>query len=330
MHTFEEGIDQAIDLKLKDRIKHHRRMFSRIFRARYLELLPSLIHYQNQNQVSIDFLKVEVALRSGYDVVIGETLNPYGDNKIQVIGYATSSLTKSNPTDLFSVRQLRSGDIKFTIPMRYRMPLYKEITDLDGCRTGNFVVLRNKVLNYTSDHHIIDHYLMELTEIVTSRFSISMQVKMSTIFRGDIGDETVNDIVESLYAGDPYIKTSKLFDPDDQIITIENAHLASNFQELKREYQNKVSELNNMIGIQSLAVEKASGVSDEEAKSNRGSTTSNANIYLDARNNPLRCLNKRYGLELQAMYNDQVNSEFQKLELKEDGGEENGPDGNAS
>ena len=65
-----------------------------------------------------------------------------------------------------------------------------------------------------------------------------------------------------------------------------------------------------MIGINSLAVEKSSGVSDTEAKSNRAYTSSNANIYLSARQQPLDKLNKRYGLNVTAVYNDEVASEL--------------------
>ena len=110
---------------------------------------------------------------------------------------------------------------------------------------------------------------------------------------------------------------SKLFDPNDQIYHFDNTGTASVFKELKTEYQNKISELNNMLGINSLAVEKSSGVSDTEANSNRAYTTSNANIYLDARNNGLRRLNKRFNLDIQALYNDEVVSEFEELSQKE-------------
>src|SRR5699024_3092475 len=96
-----------------------------------------------------------------------------------------------------------------------------------------------------------------------------------------------------------------------------------NFQELKREYQNKISELNNAIGINSLAVEKSSGVSDEEAKSNRGYTTSNANINVDGRNQGMKNLNKRYNLKLEAVYNNKEASEFQELIEKEEVSNEN-------
>src|SRR5699024_9886921 len=284
MDNYLQSIDKVLPKTLKDRVVYHKQRFTKLFKARYLEMLPSLIKYNNSQTVSIDFLKVEVALRNGYDVVIGETKN----RNIQVIGYATSKKTTGNPEDLFSTNLLRHGEINFIIPEYLQLPYYKEITHSDECQTGNFVVLRNKTLKYVSDMNILDHYIDELAEIVLSRFSISMQVKITSLFLAESNDETLNQIISDVYNGNPYIKGSKLFDPDEQIYHMNNENIANNFQELKREYQNKISELNNMLGMNSLAVEKSSGVSDSEAKSNRAFTTSNANIYLDGRNNGLK------------------------------------------
>lgn len=318
-----DGIDKELSKSLKDKVVQHRASFVRIFKARYLELLPSLIKYQNAEQTSIDFMKVEVALRAGYDVVIGETKN----NNIQVIGFAKSDQTSSNPKDLFSRKSLKGNSIDFLIDEEFRMPSYSEISYLDSCQSGNFVILRNKALNYSNDYAILDHYIAELAEIVMSRYSISMQVKITTLFLGNVGDETLSEIISDIYNGNPYIKASKLFDPKDQIFTVNNENVAQNFQELKREYQNKISELNNMLGMNSLAVEKSSGVSDEEAKSNRAFTTSNSNIYLDGRNPALDKLNRRYGSKIVAMYNDEVVSELTEIaeqeEVKKDGGNSN-------
>lgn len=315
---FVQGIEQELNETLAKKVVRHRDSFARIFQARYLEMLPSLIKYNGELETSIDFMKVEVALRAGYDVVIGQDKN----NKLQVLGWATSKQTSSDPAYLFgSGRKLKTKDIHFVLPQHLRLPVYKEITHDDQCQSGNFVVLRNKTLQYVNDHEILNHYVRELAEIVMSRFSISMQVKVTTIFMGEHGDETLNEIINDLYNGNPAIKTSKLFDPEDQIYHINNEHVAQNFQELKREYQNKISELNNMLGMNSLAVEKASGVSDEEAKSNRAFTTSNANVYLDGRNQGLKKLNKRFGSQLEAMYNDEVVSEFAEIEKALDGEE---------
>lgn len=307
------SLDNTLPKTLKEKVVSHRERFAQIFMARYLEMLPSLIHYKNSEKVSVDFLKVEIALRHGFDVVIGETKL----GNIQVIGYATTQETKTNPKDLWSTKVLTKSNINFIIDKKYQLDIYQEITDIDSSLTGNFVVLRNKNIQYIDDMIILKHYVDELAEIVLSRFSISMQVKVATLFKGEAGDESINELISDIYNGNPYIKGSKLFEPEDQIYHMQNQGMAQNFQELKREYQNKISELNNALGMNSLAVEKSSGVSDVEAQSNRAFTTSNANIYLDGRNNGLKRLNKRYGLNLEAMYNDEVVSEFQELANEE-------------
>lgn len=328
MMDYQQSIDQELNKTLKQKVVQHKQRFIQLFKARYLEMMPSLIKYKNDQSVSIDFLKVEIALRNGYDVVIGETKN----RNIQVIGYATTKQTKENPADLFSSQSMRHGDITFVIPKYLRLKYYKEISNDDECQSGNFVVLRNKTVQYISDYEILDHYVDELAEIVLSRYSISMQVKITTLFLGEPNDETLNQIISDVYNGNPYIKGSKLFDPDEQIYHMKNEGIAQNFQELKREYQNKIAELNTMLGINSLAVEKSSGVSDEEAKSNRGYTTSNANIYLDARNHGLKKLNKRYQFKIEVLYNDEVTSEFaefhKEMEVKENEGGESVNDNN--
>jgi len=327
MTDFSTGIQKELSQSLKEKNISHRNRFKQLFKARYLELLPSLIFYKNAETVSVDFLKTEVALRNGYDIVIGETLS--NKRHIQVIGYTNTTQSKENPVDLFSKNTLKHGAIQFLIPKTIQLPYYKEISYDDNCSSGNFVVLRNKTINYINDLEILDHYVDELAEIVLSRFSLSMQVKVNTLFMGEPNDEGMNDFIEDIYNGNPYIKASKLFDPKEQIFFMQNNGIAANFQELKREYQNKISELNNMLGINSLAVEKSSGVSDTEANSNAAYTTSNANIYLDARNNALNKLNKRFNLQLEAVYNDEVSSEFSELnrvEVEKEG--ESGGDNN--
>lgn len=321
MHDYQSGIENSLNQNLKEKIVTHRERFKYIFRSRYQEMLPALIKYKQSETVAIDFYKVEVALRSGFQVVIGKTVN----NNVQVIGWLKNDQTQTNPDYLFNSQKVRHGDIQFVIPEHLRHSYYKEITHEDSCQSGNFVVLRNKTVNRVDDWEILDHYVDELAEIVMSRYSISMQVKISTLFLGEPNDESTNQLVSDIYNGNPYIKATKNFDPLDQIYHMQNTGMAQNFQELKREYQNKISELNNALGIQSLAVEKASGVSDEEAKSNRGFTTSNANIYLDGRNNGLKRLNKRFNIHLEAVYNDEVTSEFSEFhkEIEKEKGDMN-------
>lgn len=309
-----KGIDEELSQDLFLKVVAHKKRFISIFKARYLELLPSLIIYKNSESLkTIDFLQVEKALRSGYHVVIG--LNKL--DKLTVLGYVNKPTVSSMNYDIFRKPEIRKEDVIFTIPKNLQPDKIEEISRYNNFETGNIVVMSNKYVSYLNDLEILEHYTDELAEIVLSRFSLTMQAKINTFFISEANDETVNQLVTRLYNGSPFVKLNKHFDPRDNIHTLDNSHISSSFVELKREYQNKISELNNMLGINSLAVEKTSGVSDTEAKSNRSFTTSNANIYLSSRNRQLEKLNKRFNLNLEAIYNDEVASEFSEIAYSE-------------
>src|SRR5699024_14867 len=102
--------------------------------------------------------------------------------------------SSENPADIFTTRPLNKSDIDFVIPAEKRLKQYMEISDKDQSLTGNFVVLRNKTLNYINDLEILDHYIDELAEIVLSRYSISMQVKVSNLFFGEPNDQSMQKL----------------------------------------------------------------------------------------------------------------------------------------
>src|SRR5699024_11752881 len=105
--------------------------------------------------------------------------------------------------------------INFVIPEHLQLNYYKEISNDDECKTGNFIVLRNKTLNYVSDYNILDHYIDELAEIVLSRYSISMQVKITTLFLVEPNDEILSQILSDVYNSNPYIRWKRLYDPEE-------------------------------------------------------------------------------------------------------------------
>lgn len=306
----QKGLKVELNQDIEQKVIEQRNSFARLFKSRYIEMLPQLIVYKNGLSTSINFLKMEVGLRSGYDCVVGRQVN----GEITLMGYLNSDFSDSDPSNLFlNMGDIKKENITFIIPKKQIPSKMQEITFVDDCATGNFVVLRNKVLNFTNDFQIIEHYITELTEIAVSRFSIYMQSKIMTFFISDNNDETINQLVSKLYNGSPYAKVSNYFDPDENMFEYHSENSASMLDSLKKEYQNKISELNNMIGLNSLAVDKSSGVSDTEANSNRSFITSNANIYLSARQTPLDCLNKRFNLEITSQYNDEVASEFNQI-----------------
>ena len=153
-----------------------------------------------------------------------------------------------------------------------------------------------------------------MSEINLSRFSIYIQSKVSTILRGESNDEDIESMADDIYNGSPFIETTQLFDPEESILKLDNSSIISALPELKREYQNKLAELNSMLGLNSLGVDKESGVSDTEANSNKSFKKSNENIYLLGRNTPLEFLNKKYGTNIKAEYNDSMIQQLSTLE----------------
>ena len=174
-------------------------------------------------------------------------------------------------------------DIQYIIPENLRLPTQTEITELDNCSSGSFTIIRNKDLWLVNDYDIIRHYADELAEIVASRFSLIIQSKVMTVFYGEVGNESLEQMIANLYNGSPVLKASKLFDVEDNMFTINNASLAQNLQELKTEYQNKISELNTLFGVNVLAVSKESGVTESESNGNLSYVKTNLNSYLRPR-----------------------------------------------
>ena len=315
MKKFKDGLEQEITEKIYQRILYHRNRFSRLFFNRYLELLPLTIGYEHIEDNLIDQIKLELILRQGRGAVIGELSN----GKIGLLGYI---INKYNQYDFNSVNYVNNyrftkNDINFIISKKLRCKNYIELSDYDDFETGNFVVLWNKPQTFTNDFEIVNHYTDELTEIIVSRYSIIMQSKINTFLRDEFGSEDLSEIASDLYNGKPYIKTTSKFDVEEHIINISNTAFVSALSELKRTYQNIIAELNSMLGLNSLGVDKESGVSNVEAQSNRSFKKANENIYLRARNEPLEKLNRKFGTSLHAEYYDSMITQLSSLEKVE-------------
>lgn len=302
-------LESSIDSKLTDKVINRRNQTYHLFKARYAEMLPFLITYKQNENTAIDPIKIQVALSQNRLPVVGKTKN----DKIMFLGLVKNDLTITDPDNFFSYQILTSNDIEYKIPKPFVLENSTEITNLDDCATGEFVVIRNKALHFTDDYQIIDYYAQELAEICASRYSLIMQAKFQTWFKSDVGDESINQMITEIYNGSPFIKSSDYFDPEEQIIHVDNPNLSQNLESLKKEYQHKLSELNTMLGINSLAVDKESGVSDVEAKSNSAFTTTNANIKIESQQNSINRLNKRYNLNISVLYNDDAISELSEI-----------------
>lgn len=306
---FNSNIEQSLNEKVKMRMTSHRNAFYRFFRNRYSEFLPVVIGYEGLEDTKIDPIQLEIWLRQGYGVAVGETTRG-----VMILGTVPRQSQLYTLGTNYSVSPLTSNDVNYFISDKIRVK-NKEITYHDGFESGNMVVIYNKPYQLTNDFEIIDIYSERIAEIALSRFSIYMQAKISTVIRGEVDDEDVEQITSDLYNGAPFIETTMMFDPDESILSINNSQeVISALPELKREYQNNIAELNNILGLSALGVDKASGVSDIEAQSNKAYQKANSNVYLKSRNEKLKLLNEKFGLEMKAEYADEIASNLSSLE----------------
>lgn len=306
---FNTNIEQSLNEKVKMRMTSHRNAFYRFFKNRYREFLPIVIGYEGLEETKIDPIQLEIWLRQGYGVAVGETTRG-----IMILGTVPRQSQLYTLGTNYSVSPLTSTDVNYFISDKIRVK-NKEITYHDGFESGNMVVIYNKPYQLTNDFEIIDIYSERIAEIALSRFSIYMQAKISTVIRGEVDDEDVEQITSDLYNGAPFIETTMMFDPDESILSINNSQeVISALPELKREYQNNIAELNNILGLSALGVDKASGVSDIEAQSNKAYQKANSNVYLKSRNEKLKLLNEKFGLNMKAEYADEIASNLSSLE----------------
>lgn len=304
-------IGQSFKEKIKQRVVTHRNRFYKLIYNRYSEILPFTISYENiDERFKVDLIQLESMLRHNYNVVIGEDVT--GD--IVILGYVNLS-NKNNFDYHYLPKTYTKKDINFIINKAYILPEYTQLNQYN--KNGNFIVIQNKVYNYINDYEIIEHYAEEIAEISLSRFSLILQAKVMTFFRGDLNGDDLEEVIDDLFNGAPAIKTSVQFDVNENIIRFDNGNITSTLTELKREFQNKLSELNSMLGLSSLGVDKESGVSDEEAQSNASFKKSNGNIYLFARNNALKFLNERYEMNIHTEFSENMVKELSSLEKLE-------------
>ena len=304
-------IENSFKEKIKQRVVIHRNRFYKLIYNRYAEILPFTISYENIDECfKVDLVQLESMLRHNYNVVIGEDVT--GD--IVILGYVNNN-NKNNFDYNYLPKTYTKKDINFIINEAYILPEYNQLNQFN--KNGNFIVIQNKVYNYINDYEIIEHYAEEIAEISLSRFSLILQAKVMTFFRGDLNGDDLEEVIDDLFNGAPAIKTSVQFDVNENIIRFDNGNITSTLTELKREFQNKLSELNSMLGLSSLGVDKESGVSDEEAQSNASFKKSNENIYLFARNNALKYLNERYKMDIHAEFSENMVKELSSLERLE-------------
>lgn len=302
-----ESLDYTLSENVEDRIVNHRNEYYRLKMAEYMEVLPTLRRYTGI-PTHLDIVKADYLMRQNYAVAIGKTKT----GKTMLMGWVNNRYNETDPMAIFSRRRLTERDITFVNGSRNLFPKHMlEITHdtLDEVEEGSvrhFVVIRNKAYSYRNDIELIKHFVTELTELSTSKFALTIASKITMMFKGDIGDESVNQAVARIFNSSPILKINKSWDFEDNFKTIDNSYLSDNIQTLKNIMNETQSELNASLGIKSKATDKESGVTEAEIRANEDVDNVNQNNAIEGIQKGFDLYNQYYGTDFNVTFKERV------------------------
>lgn len=298
MEEFTKFVPPTQSSRLEEIVNDYVETWKNLKIGKMMEILPYLIKWTNA-PITLDTVKCEYYLRNGMNIAIG--YNAVGE--LVLLGYIKTNLTSSNVELIYPVKDQLTNNIFWTVPEHLRPIEPKELThqNLDG----NYVIIRNKDIMYSSDLCVILNAMVPLGECVRTRLSLLMQGKNNTFIVGEEGDIDIDKMVNTIYQGSPFPKIGVFFSPEEQIIELSGADKLTGITEVKRAYENLLNELYADLGLPVLGVDKESGVTDEEAQSSNAITSSVGAVYLMSRQRPLDLLNHVWGFGIKVSYNNE-------------------------
>lgn len=143
---------------------------------------------------------------------------------------------------------------------------------------------------------VVNFFADRLAELMASRLSLILQAKVTSVIPVENGNsEDANQIAANLLNGAPYLIMNKdRMRLKDMVVTIGDSSIPERIKTLKTAFNDEQNELNNMLGINTVGVDKASGVSDKEADSNNDYVTSTTNMYIRGVQHGLDLYNTRF------------------------------------
>ncbi|QHJ83182.1 MAG: hypothetical protein [Caudoviricetes sp.] len=302
-NDYDDGVEISQKDKATQMVIRQRNAYRKIVFSRYHEIILNIRDYINV-PVSFNKLKCEYFLRNGLAVAVGKD----AVGTFQLLGTVNDTNTVTNSFTPYGINELTGKDINFILPKRLIPPdlsNYKEITELDNAKTGDFVILRNKPFTFTNDMAIINFYADRLAELMASRLSLILQAKVTSVIPVENGNsEDADQIVANLMNGAPYLIMNKdRMRLKDMVVTIGDSSIPERIKTLKTAFNDEQNELNNLLGINTVGVDKASGVSEKEADSNNDYVTSTTNMYIRGVQHGLDLYNARFNKNMYVYMN---------------------------
>lgn len=286
----------------------------------FTNLVLNLITYENAPD-TLDERFLEFNLRyygyarvGGVDkdnvFVLGQNQN--GEYGLNALGSLIDQSTIPNP---FAV-----DDSTQELPYLTRMN-YQDNSDgyVTICNKYNYYMAG--LMTTFTDMQLVDRVSKSLAKIKASEMRNIDLMKQQFIGLTKNKNLTANQVFQQIQEGKSFIGVDSDLGDITSILDVTDFNIQDYLPSLKTAWNNEVSELLTMLGIDTVGVDKKERLVAMEAAANAQLTEASANIYLQARNQQLEILNNVLGTKIEATFNQQAFQQLVKLQDAQNAGE---------
>lgn len=286
----------------------------------FTNLVLNLITYENAPD-TLDERFLEFNLRyygyarvGGVDkdnvFVLGQNQN--GEYGLNALGSLIDQSTIPNP---FAV-----DDSTQELPYLTRMN-YQDKNDgyVTICNKYNYYMAG--LMTTFTDIQLVDRVSKSLAKIKASEMRNIDLMKQQFIGLTKNKNLTANQVFQQIQEGKSFIGVDSDLGDITSILDVTDFNIQDYLPSLKTAWNNEVSELLTMLGIDTVGVDKKERLVAMEAAANAQLTEASANVYLQARNQQLEILNNVLGTKIEATFNQQAFQQLVKLQDAQNAGE---------
>lgn len=286
----------------------------------FTNLVLNLITYENAPD-TLDERFLEFNLRyygyarvGGVDkdnvFVLGQNQN--GEYGLNALGSLIDQSTIPNP---FAV-----DDSTQELPYLTRMN-YQDKNDgyVTICNKYNYYMAG--LMTTFTDMQLVDRVSKSLAKIKASEMRNIDLMKQQFIGLTKNKNLTANQVFQQIQEGKSFIGVDSDLGDITSILDVTDFNIQDYLPSLKTAWNNEVSELLTMLGIDTVGVDKKERLVAMEAAANAQLTEASANVYLQARNQQLEILNHVLGTKIEATFNQQAFQQLVKLQDAQNAGE---------
>lgn len=286
----------------------------------FTNLVLNLITYENAPD-TLDERFLEFNLRyygyarvGGVDkdnvFVLGQNQN--GEYGLNALGSLIDQSTIPNP---FAV-----DDSTQELPYLTRMN-YQDKNDgyVTICNKYNYYMAG--LMTTFTDMQLVDRVSKSLAKIKASEMRNIDLMKQQFIGLTKNKNLTANQVFQQIQEGKSFIGVDSDLGDITSILDVTDFNIQDYLPSLKTAWNNEISELLTMLGIDTVGVDKKERLVAMEAAANAQLTEASANVYLQARNQQLEILNHVLGTKIEATFNQQAFQQLVKLQDAQNAGE---------